>query len=438
MRSISLELIKENVYVVVPQNKKVRLEPHENTLSVKLKKGSSWKDPSVIYVGSVPYIDFGNIPAKQSLNYNLYADLERPVSSSLPEATKSIPVEETAVIPIQDDAPNYSSSLPSIPWVERFFKNRSRSLPESKQQKVRQASGLQYGDVAQKTFLVIDHADWTRSIGILNILDQLQDLSGEPIYKKFDVITGVGYGANIACALGLGRSPNEILEWWLSDWKAVHNPNFFRKFMKGLERLFLQTPKLYSHKQAYRVLQRYYAHNHNPNFPYWLNESKTQVQVTVMDAELDTHTHDSNANNSSEIAIADVVADACLSRKNFDSKVTVKNQSLFQGAWAKNNVKQIISAEKTNNVRIISVGTPVRLQQYGKHLNQATAEELLPVTIDTQHYLDSVEAEALAKKLGTSYLRLECKPIDEILPDSTTDFAIQTALESAKIQVELL
>ena len=59
------------------------------------------------------------------------------------------------------------------------------------------------------------------------------------------------------------------------------------------------------------------------------------------------------------------------------------------------------------------------------------------MAIDTKHYLDSVEAEALAKKLGTNFLRLECKPIHEILPDSTTDFAIQTALESAKIQVEL-
>lgn len=352
--------------------------------------------------------------------------------------------DSKAVEPVPEPLPEPEPEVPqAAPLKEkkRLLKELQRKQAERiamKKAEIKKAAGLKPKGLANMKILTFDQTNcWARALGMIQIAKQLEHEIGMPLYRYYDRITGVGDGAIIAAAIAANRL-NELGGWWTKEWRDVHTPSTVQGLMRTATSFIKPNETGYSARAARKALKKLFA---NGNVPLRMRDVATELHVTIIQADLNTSTHKSDEHPNIELWA--VCEDTAVTKFSYNQKQTIKGEAIFLEFAEKNGVLGMAVAENNDNLQITSIGAPVRLNpESSKKLAKLGHGADKIAARDANQFVYAERVEQVIEKLKAAsqkihYHRLECKPIDSVVLNSTTDNAMKLGIESGAGKLSL-
>ena len=309
----------------------------------------------------------------------------------------------------------------------------------AKRELIRKREGLNPKELQNKRVLTFDQTCcWARSLGMIAKAKQLEYQIKVPLYEYYDRITGQGNGAIIAAAVAGRITMNDFVNWWVGEWMKAHQRTLGAGGKRLLKRFINSNEDGFDHKKAVKALKKLYL---DGQVPLRMKDVGTELNITVMQADLNVTTHDSNKHG--DMALWEVVEDSAITRMDYNSKKTIKGEAIFLGEVEKNDVLRMAIADNNDGLHMTSIGVPVRVTpERDKKLEKSGHGAMKVKRREASHFIHENNIEKTMQKLkqlglNIEYLRLECDPIDSVLPNSTTEEAMRLGRESGSGKIDL-
>jgi hypothetical protein len=327
-----------------------------------------------------------------------------------------------------------------IPFFESLQARQADRIELNEQaNKAIRETDLSHKNLAGQNILTFDFTGcWARGLGMIQKASQLQHQLNVPfLYRHFDRIAGQGDGAIMAAAIAGGITLERLGEWWLSDWRKGHAPGTIKKLQRWAKSKVRPNESGYDAKQARAALRRLFVKN---SVDLRMKDVLCDLQVTVTQASLKITTHYSQANPEMELYTA--VEDSAVTKIHYNQKETVQGEAVFLGAIEKNDDMGLALSEDNKNMRLTSIGAPVRINPPAARKLGRLGHAADKVALQSgSHFVYKKRIEQLIKKLADAgfqiyYHRLECAPIDGIVANDTSDAGMRAGIESGSGQLE--
>jgi len=283
-----------------------------------------------------------------------------------------------------------------------------------------------------KSILTFDSTDcWARGQGMIQKAVQLEYQLNTPLHRFYDRISGQGDGVIIAAAIAAGIDFDTLSGWWNTDWKKVHSPHIGQKFVRSVVSLVRTHQSGYNAKQARTALRKLFTKTKSDLL---LKNTLTELQITVIQADLNISTHYSFEAGYLELYIA--VEDSAVTKVGYNQGASIKGEAIFLGAVEKNDVLGFLLADNNKNMILHSIGAPGRINPVrAKKLDKKGHAAMTSVVRRSNHFVYNKRVEGVISKLTENgfkidYLRLECKAIDSVVANDTSDQAMRAGIES--------
>ncbi|MCP4755995.1 MAG: hypothetical protein GY866_34475, partial [Proteobacteria bacterium] len=323
-------------------------------------------------------------------------------------------------------------------WLQGPLKKQAERI-EVRRKRIREAEALLPKDLANKKVLTFDQpCSWARLLGMIQKAHQLESQIGIPLWRYYNRITGQGYGAIVAGAIA-GKIPlDTLIEWCVTDWKKVHNPNKLQEAQRAVVKFFKPSESGFDAKAARKSLKRLFG---RAGASIRMKDVGTQLHITIIQADLLVSTHKSEEHP--DMALWEIVEDSAVTKMDFNAKETIKGEAIFLGSVEKNDVMAMAVSPSNENLQITSIGTPVRVHpQTARKLKKLGHGGDKVAYRDATHFVYDERVEQVIAKLTAAnykieYLRLECSPIDNTILTSTTEAAQNAGIDSGSGHIEL-
>lgn len=305
---------------------------------------------------------------------------------------------------------------------EKFYSLRNNSIPNINQ--IESAEFLKPKGLDGQNVLVLPHVGYTRSLSVLECLKGLEVKQNKPIHQIFDVINGNGYSSIIAASLAKGFSIEKIKEFWLGDWKKLHEPNFIERL-----KLAIHPKKKYGYSvaNAKKKLSDFFKQTDDVRIQYCFKDLSTEVYLPSIYGRLKEGKVYS-ISETPNLPIVDALMDTALDPFSFDAKETVKGKGL--PLCISDSELSILLNNK--NVLVTKVESPLPHTDYGD-LNNATHERLAIPERDKNNLIRKSDTDSFVDNFRPKRIKIECQRLPDQIPINSTDVvSIQLAIEAGK------
>lgn len=352
-----------------------------------------------------------------------------------------MPVSEKA--PMQAELAEVSASEPAK--KKGFFRSPQKkqaeriALNQEKIDAIRNKK-LDHDGLSGAKILTFDFCGcWARALGMIQKARQLHFELRTPLHDYYDRISGQGDGAIIAAAVAAGIDFDRLAAWWIRDWRKVHSPDKFTKLVRWGKSKLKPNESGYNARQARAALKKLFDKS---GADLRMRDVLTKLQITVIQADFNVSTHYSPDAPDLELYVA--VEDSAVTKIHYNQKQTIKGEAVFLGAIEKNDVAGLALSSGNKKMHITSIGAPVRVNPPAALQLVKLGHAADKVALQSAgHFLNEKRAGQLIKKLAEAgyeigYSRLECKPIDNIVCNSTDKRAMRAGIESGSGQINII
>ena len=375
-------------------------------------------------------ITFKNLPANKIVTLFFCHKGAAPVEAKEPVSEKAPAQAEPAEAPASEPVKKSFFQSPQRKQADRI------ALNKEKIEAIRNKK-LDHDGLSGAKILTFDFCGcWARALGMIQKARQLHFELRTPLHDFYDRISGQGDGAIIAAAVATGIDFDRLATWWTTDWKKVHSPGKFKKLARWGKSKFKPNESGYDARQARGALKKLFT---KAGADLRMRDTLTKLQITVIQADFNVSTHYSL--DSPDLELYAAVEDSAVTKIHYNQKQTIKGEAVFLGAIEKNDVAGLALSPDNKKMSITSIGAPVRVNPPAALQLVKLGHAADKIALQSAgHFLNGKRAEQLIKKLAEAgyqigYSRLECKPIDNIVCNSTDDRAMRAGIESGSGQI---
>lgn len=403
--------------ITIPQMRGIALE----SVTVKTGDGlehiiAATRNPKVFRIIFNKTINPG-----ETVNLSIYKKSAEPV---LPEKVSS-----PEIIKAEDKPPEKPGKKPFFRRLQSIQKNRGEL---NKEIEAIRKKCLNHPILRGAIILTFDFSGcWARALGMQQMARQLQYELKKPLHEYFDIVSGQGDGAIIAAAIAAGIDFDRLADWWLTDWRKVHAPNILKKAQRWAVSKVRPNESGYNARQARKALKKLFSRSKTD---LRMKNVLTALQITVMQADMNIHTHYSKKNPDMELWTA--VEDSAVTKIHYNQQATIKGEAVFLGAIEKNDVAGLALSADNKDITITSIGTPTRVEPASARKLVKTGHAGDKKALQSAgHFVYLKRTDQLMTKLRNAgyqigYLRMECKALDGITANATSDLARQAGIDS--------
>jgi len=255
-----------------------------------------------------------------------------------------------------------------------------------------------------------DQSYFTRTIGQIN----LQEKYG----ADSTIFSGAGFGVLQAFWAALGRDAKDLAKWFVTDFRDSIHTGYLATAGNAFVNLMIDTDsKRMNTRAAERVIKKLFKNNKQD-----LQVKHCTKDVFIPLQDISGRVRVVTKGTYPNVPIYQVVAAAIFDPIFFKTKPRISGLGVMIGDVMKNN--DFFIRYRNPNIKIVSIGSPVRLYDKGSSLIKR--DDLALKLSDQKHTTDLIASASISGP----YTRHECTPIDECYQFATDQAAMELALNS--------